>query len=115
MKVTDHTAITCEERLPRLTKLPLLWRQAKTVSDMCLLRCVVDTPDRIFFTTNGELVTARVGCGEIFNVAEVPIVVFRMDCHRHSQQTRPLPLDLHLDSKAREIGQINSDFVLNRR
>src|SRR5687767_1071357 len=115
MKVADHTAITCEERLPRLTKLRLLCRQAKTIPDVCLLRSVADTPDRVFFTTNGELTAARVGCGEIFDVAEVPIVVFRVDCHRHPQQTGPLPLDLHLDSKAREIGWINSDFVLNSR
>src|SRR5687767_12339520 len=115
MKVTDHTAIACEERLPRLTKRPLLCRKAKAISDVCQLRCVVDTPDRVFFTTNGELTAARVGCREILDIAEVPIVVFRVDCHRHPQQTGPLPLDLHLDSKACEIGWINSDFVLNSR
>src|SRR5690349_17386765 len=58
MKVTDHTAITCEEWLPRLTKRALLCRQAKKIADVCLLRCVVDTPDRVFFTTDGELTGA---------------------------------------------------------
>src|SRR5918999_6086646 len=110
MKVTDHPAITCEERLPRLTKLPVLYGQAKTISDVCLLGCIVDTPERVFFTSNGELAAARIGCGEIFDVAEVAIVVFRVDCHRHPQQTGSLPLDLHLDGKACEIGWITSDF-----
>src|SRR4030095_13094616 len=115
MKATAHTPITCEERLPPLPKRGLLCRQAKTISDVCLLRCVLDTPDRVFFTTDGEWTAPRLGCGEILDVAEVPIVVFRVDCHRHPQQTGPLPLDPHLDSKACEIGWINSDLVLNRR
>src|ERR687892_2807094 len=115
MKVTNHTAITSKEGLPRLTKFPLLRRQAKTISNVCLPWCVVDTPDRVVFTTKGELTAAQIRCGEVFDVAEVSIVVFWVDCHRHPQQTGLLPLDLHLDSKACEIGWINSDFVLNRR